>query len=323
MSKLKKVRKWIVTDTLNGLLLFTPRKIKQKGPDFLALLALAMVSFVWGTTWVVSKQGVAHMSALQMAGIRQIIGGSCYLLYFILKKYPLPSKSDFFPLVILSLLNFVLSNGLSTWGVKYISAGLASLIGAIFPLWIVIIGLVSNKVKPPKMAISGVLLGFSGICVIFYNHLGDFINPDFRFGLILSLIATWSWAFGTIFTKKHAKVFNPYFGLGFQMLLAGLILTFVSGLDSAYVPISDIPAISWFAIFYLVIFGSVIGFICYLYALQHLPTEQTSIYAYINPIVALFMGWIFLGETLSITIFLGGAITLIGIFLVNRSFEVK
>jgi len=323
LSKLKKVRKWIVTDTLNGLLLFTPRKIKQKGPDFLALLALAMVSFVWGTTWVVSKQGVAHMSALQMAGIRQIIGGSCYLLYFILKKYPLPSKSDFFPLVILSLLNFVLSNGLSTWGVKYISAGLASLIGAIFPLWIVIIGLVSNKVKPPKMAISGVLLGFSGICVIFYNHLGDFINPDFRFGLILSLIATWSWAFGTIFTKKHAKVFNPYFGLGFQMLLAGLILTFVSGLDSAYVPISDIPAISWFAIFYLVIFGSVIGFICYLYALQHLPTEQTSIYAYINPIVALFMGWIFLGETLSITIFLGGAITLIGIFLVNRSFEVK
>lgn len=323
MSKLKKVRKWIVTDTLNGLLLFTPRKIKQKGPDFLALLALAMVSFVWGTTWVVSKQGVAHMSALQMAGIRQIIGGSCYLLYFILKKYPLPSKSDFFPLVILSLLNFVLSNGLSTWGVKYISAGLASLIGAIFPLWIVIIGLVSNKVKPPKMAISGVLLGFSGICVIFYNHLGDFVNPDFRFGLILSLIATWSWAFGTIFTKKHAKVFNPYFGLGFQMLLAGLILTFVSGLDSAYVPISDIPAISWFAIFYLVIFGSVIGFICYLYALQHLPTEQTSIYAYINPIVALFMGWIFLGETLSITIFLGGAITLIGIFLVNRSFEVK
>lgn len=323
MSKFKKVRKWIITDTLNGLLLFTPRKIKQKGPDFLALLALAMVSFVWGTTWVVSKQGVAHMSALQMAGIRQIIGGSCYLLYFILKKYPLPSKSDFFPLVILSLLNFVLSNGLSTWGVKYISAGLASLIGAIFPLWIVIIGLVSNKVKPPKMAISGVLLGFTGICVIFYDHLGDFINPDFRFGLILSLIATWSWAFGTIFTKKHAKVFNPYFGLGFQMLLAGLILTFVSGLDSAYVPISDIPAISWFAIFYLVIFGSVIGFICYLYALQHLPTEQTSIYAYINPIVALFMGWIFLGETLSITIFLGGAITLIGIFLVNRSFEVK
>lgn len=173
------------------------------------------------------------------------------------------------------------------------------------------------------MAISGVLLGFTGICVIFYDHLGDFINPDFRFGLILSLIATWSWAFGTIFTKKHAKVFNPYFGLGFQMLLAGLILTFVSGLDSAYVPISDIPAISWFAIFYLVIFGSVIGFICYLYALQHLPTEQTSIYAYINPIVALFLGWIFLGEALNITIFLGCAITLIGIFLVNRSFEVK
>jgi drug/metabolite transporter (DMT)-like permease len=323
VSKLKKIKKWIVTDTINGLLLYTPKNLKQKGPDFLALLALGMVSLVWGTTWVVSRQGVLHMPALQLSGIRQIIGGSCYLLFFIFKKYPLPSRSDFIPLIILSILNFVMSNGLSTWGVKYISAGLASIIGAIFPLWIVLIGYALGTTNPPKKAIAGVLIGFSGICVIFYDHLSDFINPDFRFGIFLSLIATFSWAFGTLYTKKHAKVFNPYFGLGFQMVLAGIILTTISSFDPAFMTLSEIPAISWFAIFYLVIFGSLVGFTCYLYALQHLPTEQTSIYAYINPLVALIAGWIVLGEGISFSILLGCLITLFGIYLVNSSFNSK
>lgn len=323
VSKLKKIRKWIITDTINGFLLYYPKKIKQKEADFKALLALAIVSLVWGTTWVVSRQGVLHMPALQLSGIRQIIGGSCYLLFFLYKKYPLPSKADLLPLIVLSVLNFVMSNGLSTWGVKYISAGLASIMGAIFPLWIVLIGFASGNTTPPKKAIAGVLIGFSGICVIFYDHLADFINPDFQFGIFLSLIATLSWAFGTLYTKKHAKVFNPYFGLGFQMVLAGVVLVSISSFDSGFMALSEIPAISWFAILYLVFFGSIIGFSCYLYALQHLPTEQTSIYAYINPLVALIAGWIVLSEEISFIILLGCFITLFGIYLVNTSFAGK
>ena len=133
MKKLRSLKEWIVTDAFNGLSLLSPTKLKLKGPDFLAILALGIVSIVWGTTWVVSKEGVRHIPALQMAGLRQFIGGSLYLLYFVFRKYPLPEKKDLFPLLILSILNFVFSNGLSTWGVKYISAGLASIIGAIFP----------------------------------------------------------------------------------------------------------------------------------------------------------------------------------------------
>ena len=311
----------MITDAINGLLLFTPKKIKQKGPDFLALFALAVVSIVWGTTWVVSKQGVEFIPALQMAGLRQIIGGSLYLVYFIFRKYPLPSRADFVPLIILSILNFVMSNGLSTWGLKYISSGLGSIMGAIFPLWIVIIGVFSEKTTPPNKAITGLIIGFVGICVIFYDHLADFVNAEFRFGIFLSLIATWTWAFGTIYTKSHAKIFNPYFGLGFQMVLSGIILSTISVFDPAYTPIAEIPPTTWFAIFYLVIFGSLIGFMCYLYALQHLPTEQTTIYAYINPIVALFSGWMVLGESLNPYIITGCIITLVGIYLVNSSYK--
>jgi drug/metabolite transporter (DMT)-like permease len=324
VSKLKKIGKWITSDALNGLLLLSPKKIKAKGSGVLALLALGVISIVWGTTWVVSKQGVNAMSALQLAGIRQLLGGSLYLAYFILKKYPLPTKKDVPPLIVLSILNFVISNGFSTWGVKYISSGLAAIIGVIFPLWIVIIGLVADKTKPPKKAVLGMVIGFLGICIIFYDYLSDFIKADFRFGIFLSITATLSWAFGTLYTKKHAKVFNPYFGLGFQMFLSGLILSgFSYGFESSYLPWSEIPQISWFAIFYLVIFGSLIGFICYLYALQNLPTAQASIYAYINPIIALITGWILLDEIMSVHIALGCFVTIAGIYLVNRSFSSK
>ncbi len=312
-----------MSDAKHGWLIILPSIHNKKRADIWALIALAIVSLVWGTTWVVSRQGVLHMPALELAGIRQIIGATCFLFYFILKKYPLPQKSDLIPIIILSVLNFVMSNGLSTWGVKYINSGLASIIGAIFPLWIVIIVLIIDKNKPPKMAVFGMLTGFGGICTIFYNHLQEFVQPDFRFGIFLSLMATLSWAFGTIYTKKHAKVFNPYFGLGFQMLLSGIILLTISYFKSDFISITAIPAISWFSIFYLVIFGSIIGFICYLYALQHLPTTQTAVYAYVNPIVAMFTGWLLLDEKLSFVVVVGCLITLSGIYLVNRSFALK
>ncbi len=323
MDKINKIKKLITSDALNGLLLLNPMKLKEKSADFKAFFAVGIVSIIWGTTWVVSKQGVSHMPALEMAGIRQLIGGSCFLLFFIIRKYPLPKSEDYIPLVILSVLNFVLSNGLSTWGVKYISSGLASIIGAIFPIWIVLISVFITKAKPPVKTIIGIILGFIGVCTIFYEHLSDFFNSEFRFGILVSLTATWSWAFGTIYTKKHAVSFNPYFGLGFQMALSGIILLLVSSFDSEFLSVTEIPAISWFAIFYLVIFGSIIGFGCYLYALQKLPTEQASIYAYINPIIALIAGWLLLNEPLTLLIWVGGAVSLLGVFLVNRSFVKK
>ncbi len=104
-----------------------------------ALFALGVVSIVWGTTWVASKQAVQNMPALQMAGMRQFMGGVLFIVYFLLKKQQLPRGKQWITILILSLLNFMLSNGLSTWGVKYISSGLGSIISAIFPLWVVII----------------------------------------------------------------------------------------------------------------------------------------------------------------------------------------
>jgi len=296
-----------------------PLTIRKRGQRSKALFALVLVCFFWGTTWIASKEAVRYLHPLQAAGIRQSLGGLCYILFFLSKGASWPKGKEWITVIILSFLNFMLSNGLSTWGVKYISAGLGSIIGAIFPLWLVIIGMVGSKTKAPSKTVIGLLLGFTGICVIFYEHLQDFFNPEFRLGIFLSLASTWSWAFGTLYTKKQAVHFNPYFSLGLQMVISGVTLYTISNATGLSINISHIPWQAWTAILYLVVFGSVISFLAYLYALQNLPTEQASLYAYINPIVAVLLGWMIFEEKLTAFIVCGTLITLYGVYLVNKS----
>lgn len=308
-------------DSIKQLSVLNPLTIHKKGSKAKAVFCLALVCFFWGTTWIASKQGILYMPPLQLAGMRQFLGGMCYVIFFLIRGEKWPTRKQWQTIIILGYLNFLLSNGLTTWGVKYISAGLAAIIGAIFPLWLVVIGLLGSKSKPPSKAVFGLLIGFSGVCIIFYEHLSDFLNADFRFGIFLSLIATWSWALGTTYTKKKAEQFNPYFSLGLQMVTSGVTLLTVSAATGNTIPVTAIAWQSWLAIGYLVVFGSVISFIAYLYALQNLTTEQTSIYAYINPIVAMLLGWLIFDEKLTIFIAVGGLIALAGVFLVNKAYK--
>lgn len=284
----------------------------------LPILALCWVSFFWGTTWLASKEGVKHMPALQLAGIRQLIGGFLYVCFFLYKKTPWPKGKQWKAILILSILNFVLSNGLSTWGVKYISSGLGAIIGAIFPLWIVLITVFRGE-RIARLSILGLVVSFGGVCVIFYDHLADFIKPDFRFGIFLSLFSTVTWAYGTLYTRKKAASFNPYFSLGLQMVISSTILLAITGATGTGVSITAIPANSWWAIGYLTIIGSVLTFIAFIYALQNLPAHISSVYAYINPIVAVLLGALIFGEPLTFSIAIGGGITLCGLYLVNYS----
>ena len=284
----------------------------------LPILALCWVSFFWGTTWLASKEGVKYMPAIQLVAIRQFLGATLYLSYFLFKKTTWPKGKQWKTIFILSILNFVLSNGLSTWGVKYISSGLGAIIGALVPLWVVIISLFRGE-KLVKLAIVGLVVGFAGVCVIFYEHLSDFLIFDFRFGIIISIISTLTWAFATLYTKKKAASFNPYFSLGIQMFISSILLFAYLGATGSAVSLSSIPMISWISIGYLVLFGSVLTFIAFIYALQHLPAEINSIYAYINPIIAVLLGAYVFGEPLTFSIAVGGIITLLGLYLVNQS----
>ena len=299
-----------------------PLHPKNQSEKTRALVAVALVSFFWGTTWLASKKGVQHMPALQLAGIRQFLGGSIYLLYFFFKGHRLPTKEQFIQFVWMSVIMFVASNGLSTWSVQYIPSGLGAVIGAIAPIWIAIFSVtLFRETKFNTITILGLILGFGGIIIIFSDYLEDLFNSKFSLGILLGVVATMTWGLGTLYTVKHAKNLDPYYSLGWQMFISGIILTLISLLTGQYNPLTSVDPIAWYSIGYLVIIGSVITFLAFIYALKRLPAAQASVYAYINPIVAVIIGALLNGEKLNMIIAIGTAVTLLGVYLVNTGFK--
>ncbi|MGN6435619.1 MAG: DMT family transporter [Agriterribacter sp.] len=299
-----------------------PVYLRNQSDRTRALLAVGVVCIFWGTTWLASKKGVRYMPALQLAGLRQILAGTIYLIFFFARGFRLPSRDQFIQFFWMSMLMIVMNNGFSTWSMRFIPSGLGAVIGAASPLWIALLStFVFKETKLNAITIIGLLLGSAGILVIFSDYLHDLFNSSFSIGILLNVIASVAWAFGTIYTVKNAKHVDPYFSLGWQMFIGGIILLLVAYFTGQYIPLQQAPAAAWFSISYLVIIGSIITYSAFIYALKRLPAAQVSVYAYINPIVAVIVGALLNNEKLTIVITSGTLITLIGIYLVNTGFK--
>lgn len=282
---------------------------------------MLITSVVWGTTWIASKLGVNEIPALQMAYIRQFIAGVLLVSFFLFyKKTPLPSLIQFRWLFIMAIIMFVSANGLSTWSIKFIPAGLSSLIGALYPLSVVIIEKVFFKSKRMTgVTFLGLFLGIAGIAIVFYENAFHHTGPNFLFGVFLSSVAMLSWSVGTIFIARNKVEINPYYGIGWQMLISSFILFAIAQTTQPVIPMHAIPVKVWLVIGYLVLFGSLIAFVAFIYSMKKLPAAVASLYAYINPLIAMIGGYLILNEKLSVNILWGSAVTLIGVFLVNYS----
>ena len=300
------------------------RSKRKKSKKATALFAVGVVSILWGTTWMASKVGIKYIPALQLSGLRHLIGGGLYVLYFALFKKMVPQKHQFIQIAWMSILMFVLSNGLSVLSVVYMPSGLGAVVGAIAPIWVVLFSVfVFKRIKIKPQTILGIVVGFLGVIITFYEFLGDILHSDFSLGIIFGVISSITWALGTLFTAKQTKDMDPYFAMGWQMFLSGLILNTISFASGNFVNYNKIPAEGWYSIAYLVIIGSVIAFGAYIYALKRLPATLVSIHSYINPIVAILIGTILMNEALTTFIFIGTIVTLIGVYIVKNSFQRK
>ena len=263
------------------------------------------------------------MPPLEMASIRQLIAGSIYAAFFIFyKKAPLPSSKQFRWLIPMGILMFVSANGLSTWSIRFIPAGLSSLIGALYPLCVVIIEKIFYKnVRLTTLTFCGLFLGIAGIAIVFYEDAFHNAGPSFLFGVFLSAVAMLSWSIGTVFIARNKTNMNSYHSIGWQMLIAGIILFVIASFTQPYLSLTDIPSAAWLSIWYLVIFGSLISFVAFIYSMHKLPAAIASLYAYINPLVAMVAGYFVLQEKLTVNILWGSVVTLVGVFMVNYSIK--
>lgn len=286
-------------------------------------MALAVTSVLWGTTWVASKIGVAEMPPLQMACIRQFFGGICFVLYFIVyKNMGFPTRKQFAWLVVMAILMFVFANGLSTWSLIYIPTGMSSLIGALYPLSVVVIERIFFKNRSMGMlTFIGLLLGIFGIGIVFYENAFHVRPEGFFLGILLSVLAMLSWSMGTIFIARNKVNINPYYGTGWQMLISSAVLSLVAYNGQPTIPFASISLKVWLVIAYLVMAGSVLSFVAFIYSMKKLPPAVSSLYAYFNPLVAMITAALLLNEKLTMNILWGALVTLSGVFLVNYSIK--
>jgi drug/metabolite transporter (DMT)-like permease len=287
-----------------------------------AYLALTVTSIVWGTTWVASKMGVKHMPAFELASIRQFLGGSIYVIFFLIKGEKIPSVKQFLWLVPMAFLMFVSANGIATYGLQFITSGLAALIAALYPLSVVLIERFYFKaIKLNAPTLFGLLLGLIGIGFIFYKDSMQVHGPDYLLGVALSMFAMFCWSIGSILIARNKIEMNAYNSIGWQMLISAICMAVFTLLSGNYIPLHEIPTISWAAIIYMVIGGSIFAFVSFIYSMKHLHPAIASLYAYINPIVAIWVGSLLLNEQMTWNSIVGTICTLIGVYLVNWSLK--
>ena len=287
-----------------------------------AYIALALVSFFWGTTYIASRVGAQHMPGLFVSGIRQFSSGLLMVGFFLLKGYQLPTWNDLKKISVQGILLLCFANGFLTWSLEYISSGLAAIIAALVPLFITLFTmLLSRCAKITRWMFAGIAIGFAGILTIFYDYLGQMENKSFVFGVVLALASTLIWAFGTVYTAKQKTSIDILFNVGLQMLIAGSVMLVICFSSGQYVNLANSADDSLYALLYLVVFGSLVAYSAYVFAISKLPPTLVSIYAYINPIVAVVFGWLLLQEKMNINMIFGTIITLGGIYLVNREYK--
>lgn len=288
-----------------------------------AYIGLAATSILWGTSWVASKIAVqGGVPGLEVAAIRQFLGGILFVGFFLIKGEKLPTPRQLLWLTGMGALLFVIANGFATVALRYIPSGLAALIAALYPLSVVIIErLFFRNTKITWVTFVGMLLGIIGIGIVFYDNAFHNQPDGYVLGLILSLIAMLSWSIGTIIIARNKVKINAYNATGWQMLLGSVLLMIMTLASGKTMPISDIPAKTWLAISYLVLASSIVAFVAFIYTMKHLEPAIAALYAYINPIVAILVGTALVNEKLTVDILIGSVITLIGVFLVNRSLK--
>ncbi|QDP84513.1 EamA family transporter [Chryseobacterium sp. SNU WT5] len=283
------------------------------------VLAIITVALVWGTTFLGIRIAVETIPPWFVAGIRQFFAGFILLIILLVSKdLKWIGWKNFGNQIILASLMLVVANGMTTVAEKHLSSSLASLISATSPLAVFILSIVFSMQKFSLRGLVGVLLGFTGILLIFKDGLLDLLQPEYRMGVIFMFIAISGWALGTIFTKKiNHQPQNISLNLFYQFSFAGIVQIIFGLIAADQSPISTWSIKSILATIYLAIFGSVVAFFAFHFALKKITPTQISILSYVNTIIAIFLGWLILNEPVSATFLAATALIICGVFITN------
>jgi drug/metabolite transporter (DMT)-like permease len=287
----------------------------------LAYLAWITVCVVWGTTYLAIRVALDTVPVLLLAGIRWAVAGGILSLTLLALGRKLPGPRNWGPLLLLAVLMNVLGNGLVVWAELHVASGLTAVVIATVPFWSVVIETcLPNGERFSSRAIAGLVIGFVGIVVLVWPELtiGGSSGRAFVAGVIALQIACAAWALGTSYTKRHRVGDDPFASSAAQMMFSGVMLlglaTVQGEWNALYFSMRSLLALA-----YLAIVGSLVAYTAYVYAVKHLPLSTVSLYAYINPVLAVLLGSLLLDEPFSLRILVAAALVLGGMWVVSRA----
>jgi len=284
------------------------------------ILAYIAICTIWGSTWLVIKVGLETMTPLLSAGLRFAVAGVVLFGIIRVRNIVIPwnkKTASFFFTV--SLTSFSIPFALVYWGEQHVSSGLTSILFAVFPFCVAIMSfLMLPNEKLTFAKIAGIILGFTGVVVIFSNDVRFRTGTEQVFGMAAIVLSALIQAFSAVLIKKHAHDLSPFVVSFIPMSFAGIFLT-LGGLLFENLSVVQFTSTAIFSILFLAVFGSVTTFVSYFWLLKRVEVVLLSLTSFITPIIAVFLGVIILDETVSSHLLLGSSLVLSGILAANST----
>ncbi len=278
---------------------------------------------VWGTTYLGIRIALESIPPFLMAAIRWIVAGGLLVAALRSRGERIPARSEWPALLVLGILLLGFGNGAVVYAEQTVPSGLTAVLVAAAPFWMVGTERVLGGAERLTLVRGiGLVVGFAGIVLLVWPELqstsAERAGGAFLSGVAATQLACLGWAIGSSYSRRREHSENVLAAAGLQMLFAGLVLLVLGTLAGEWSSLSFTTRTAS-ALVYLTIFGSIIGYSSYIYALKHLPVSTVSLYAYVNPVIAVLLGTIVLNEPLSPRIALAGAVVFVGSWLVKRT----
>jgi drug/metabolite transporter (DMT)-like permease len=285
-------------------------------------LAFAAIYLVWGSTYLAIRYAIETIPPFLMAGTRFVVAGGALYLWSRLTGAERPSRATWVATAVTGILMLAVGNGAVTWSEQRIPSGIAALLVASVALWMVLLEFLrKNGTRPTKLSMAGLALGFGGVAVLVGPAaLSNARDLDVLASLVL-VGASLSWAAGSVYSRVLPRPASASLGSAMQMVAGGLVL-YIVGVSSGELGRIDLAGVSTrsaLSVGYLIVFGSLVGFTAYAWLLRVCTPAAVATYAYVNPIVAMLLGWLIAGEEFGPRMIVAAAIILSGVALINRA----
>ena len=307
-------------------------KTNQNARRFSILLiaAFAAVYIFWGSTYLAIKYAIETLPPFLMAGSRFIFAGSILYVWARLSKdYEKPSFKHWRTSLIVGTLLLLGGNGGVVFAERHLSSSLAALLVATEPFWIVLLSWLWLKGARPNWKVAlGLAVGFFGVWLLISGQdTSGVARPGSMqlFGTIAVIAAALSWATGSLYSLRTTVPKSSFLAAGMQMFSGGLVLLFVSLIAGEWSSfnISEVSNSSWMGLLYLIVFGSLIAFTAYIWLLKNVQPAMVATYAYVNPIIAVFLGWLIAGESFTGQMLIGAGVIIGSVALITSNSENK